>query len=69
MQNKKLLYIILAILAAGVIISYKMGKIGGDSASVLDSIYPPTDAPTEPIYPPAPTEPIYPPADPIYPPN
>ena len=74
MTHNKLLYIIIAILAVGIIVSFNVGRErgGADSASMYDAIYPPTGnmpvAPTAPIYPPANT-PIYPPADPIYPPT
>lgn len=75
MNKKTLWYILLAVVAVGVIVSLKADKSGmNGSATMYDAIYPPTQ-PTEPIYPPAdyyiypPTDPIYPPTGYIYPPT
>lgn len=71
MNKKTLWYVLIAILAVGIIISFKADKSGmNGGATMYDAIYPPT----EPIYPPAdyiypPTDYIYPPTDPIYPPT
>ena len=77
MNNNRVLYIIIAVLAVGVIISFRLGAKSGfesgamtGSASMYDAIYGTADPL---IYPPttgAVMDPIYPPADPmIYPPE